>query len=152
MKGRLHYYCLLKEPIGRVLSAECDMAKKRFSKSNVLWFIRTRSYTPVADLRRRFHLDCEMITVIPEPGGNIYVSLPEREANMVHQLWREGKIGMHWLLRVDVRVVDGVFPMVLSLEKENGRPSYFLGEPGAPAGELTEEGQDDAVLEPDSPG
>jgi len=88
-----------------------SMGKKRFSKSNVLWFIRSRPYTPIADLRRRFKLAESEVTAITDSIGKIYVGLPEREANMLRQLWLEGKIGLEWTPGVHVRVVEGVYPL-----------------------------------------
>ncbi len=108
------------------------MAKKRFSKSNVLWFIRSRSYTPVADLRRRFRLESEEVTILPEPTGKIYIGLPEREANMIHQLWQEGKIGLECLPKMNVRVVEGVYPLPMA-RKEEEELSAEAAEVGAEA-------------------
>ncbi len=57
------------------------MAKKRLSKSSLLWLVRSRSYISVADVRRRFNVDSsDDVTSMLGPGGRVYVGLPKPSA------------------------------------------------------------------------
>ncbi len=96
------------------------MAKKKFSKSNLLWFVRTRSYTPVSDLRRRFRLEDDDVTVLGEATGHMYIGLPDREARMIYELWQEGKVGLELSPRFHARVVEGVYPILTARPTGDG--------------------------------
>lgn len=86
------------------------MAKKRLSKSSLLWFIRSRSYVTIPDLRRRFNVDRdEDILPMEGPGGRVYVGLPKEPRQMLQDLWREGKVGLEMSVDIRAPVVLGVF-------------------------------------------
>ena len=88
------------------------MAKKRLSKSSMLWFIRSRSYVTLPDLRRRFNIVADEETLPMEgPGGRVYVGLPKEPRQMLQDLWREGKVGLELSVAVQAPVVLGVFSL-----------------------------------------
>jgi hypothetical protein len=67
------------------------------SKSSLLWFIRSRSYVTVADLRRRFGIvGSDEVTAVVGPKGRVYVGLPAAQSDMLRDLWRDGKIGFEF--------------------------------------------------------
>ena len=63
--------------------------KNKLSKSSLHWFIRSRPYVLLAELRRRFDLDeVEDVQAIQTPEGKTYVGLPDRAARLLEELVR----------------------------------------------------------------
>ncbi len=86
------------------------MAKKRLSKSSLLWLVRSRSYISVADVRRRFNVDAsDDVTAMIGPGGHVYVGLPAHQAQLLEDLWRDGKVGLELAPDVKAPIVTGVY-------------------------------------------
>ncbi len=87
------------------------MAKRnKLSRSSLLWFIRSRSYVPVPELRRRFDLDgIDEIRVIQTADGPAYVGLPERAAQFVEALTRESRLGLNLAPDLTGRIVQGIY-------------------------------------------
>ncbi len=86
------------------------MAKKRLSKSSLLWLVRSRSYISVADVRRRFSVDAsDDVTSMIGPGGRVYVGLPAHQAKLLEDLWRDGKVGLELAPDVKAPIVTGVY-------------------------------------------
>jgi len=87
------------------------MAKRnKLSRSSLLWFIRSRSYVPVPELRRRFDLDgIDEIRVIQTGDGPAYVGLPERAAQFVEALTRESRLGLNFAPDLTGRIVQGIY-------------------------------------------
>jgi hypothetical protein len=84
--------------------------KKRLSKSSFLWFIRSRSYVSVPDIRRRFNLDgSEDVTPVAAPQGQVYVGLPAEAARVLGDLVREGRVGLELQPGLAARAAIGVF-------------------------------------------
>jgi hypothetical protein len=84
--------------------------KKRMSKSSLLWFIRSRSYVTVADLRRRFGVvDSDDVSSVAGPAGKVYVGLPTQQADLLRDLWCEGKIGFELAMDIKAPTVTGVY-------------------------------------------
>lgn len=88
------------------------MTKKRLSKSSLLWFVRSRSYVSIPDIRRRFSLnEGEDVLPVLSPDGKVYVGLPRDAARVLGDLVREGRIGLevdpsvHALAAIGVYVV-----------------------------------------------
>ena len=80
------------------------------SKSSLLWFIRSRSYVTVADLRRRFGIaGSDDVTAIVGPQGRVYVGLPSAQSDMLRDLWRDGKIGFELAMDIKAPTVTGVY-------------------------------------------
>jgi hypothetical protein len=77
-------------------------------------FIKSRSYMPLHELRRRFELPGELDDVTPveiAPHGRVFVGLPPREAEFIASLVRDGDIGIELSRDPMVAIVVGVFPM-----------------------------------------
>jgi hypothetical protein len=77
-------------------------------------FIKSRSYVPLHELRRRFELNGELDDVTQvEMGshGAVFVGLPPRESEFIASLVRDGEIGVEFSQDPDVPIVVGVFAM-----------------------------------------
>ncbi len=86
------------------------MARKRLSKSSLLWFIRSRSYVTLADVRRRFGVEMgEDVSGIRGPQGLAFVGLPSQQARILQELWCEGKIGLEFAHDIMAPSVNGVY-------------------------------------------
>jgi hypothetical protein len=74
-------------------------------------FIKSRPYVPLHELRRRFELNGELDEVcrVDGPDGPFYVGLPQREAEILAQLVRDGDIGVELSRDPRVPVVVGVY-------------------------------------------
>lgn len=106
---------------------QSSVVKKRLSKSSLNWFIRTRSYVTVPDLRRRFNIDGgDEVVAMEGPGGRAYIGLPQDAGQLVQDLWREGKIGLDLALDVHARSVTGLYTVP-------NRADRITGPPRAPA-------------------
>ena len=86
-------------------------ASKRPSTSSLRRFLTSRPYIAVADIRRRFGLDPEAMSVIARNGTTAYIGLPEREASKLQDLWQRDEVGMELSVEVHAPVVVGVYPM-----------------------------------------
>jgi hypothetical protein len=86
--------------------------KKRLSKSSLLWFIRSRSYVSIPDVRRRFNLDeGEDVSPIVTARGRIYVGLPADASRALGDLVREGRVGLELQPGLMANVAVGVYVM-----------------------------------------
>jgi hypothetical protein len=77
-------------------------------------FIKSRSYVPLHELRRRFELPGELdeVSGVEMSGhGHVYVGLPPREAEFIATLVKDGDIGVELSRDPTVPIVVGVFPM-----------------------------------------
>jgi hypothetical protein len=77
-------------------------------------FIKSRSYVPLHELRRRFELPGELdeVSGVEMSGhGHVYVGLPPREAEFIATLVKDGDIGIELSRDPTVPIVVGVFPM-----------------------------------------
>jgi hypothetical protein len=77
---------------------------KRPSTSSLRRYLTSRPYLAVADIRRRFGLDPEAMSVVVRNGTTAYIGLPEREAAKLQDLWQRDEIGVELS-------VDGIYPM-----------------------------------------
>ncbi len=82
---------------------------KKLSKSTLRWFIGTKSLMPIVDIRRRFGLDGEEITVLEDEQGKLYVGLPPQAAQALDDLRQQGKIGYELSVDVNARVLVGAY-------------------------------------------
>ncbi|HLH74308.1 MAG TPA: hypothetical protein VKX96_13555 [Chloroflexota bacterium] len=90
------------------------MPKKRLGKSSLLWFIRSRSYVSIPDIRRRFNLTCaeDEVSAITTPrNGTVYVGLPREAARLLQDLVREDKVGIELEAGIMANAVVGVYVM-----------------------------------------
>ncbi|MBA3307989.1 MAG: hypothetical protein H0T04_04800 [Chloroflexi bacterium] len=74
-------------------------------------FIKSRPYVPMHELRRRFELNggADDVSVIPTPGGLVYLGLPARESQFIADLVRHGDVGLELCHDPRVPMVMGVF-------------------------------------------
>src|SRR5688572_18183961 len=86
-------------------------ASKRPSTSSLRRYLTSRPYIAVADIRRRFGLDPEAMSVVARNGTTAYIGLPEREASKLQDLWQRDEIGVELSVEVRAPVVVGIFPM-----------------------------------------
>ena len=99
-------------------------ANKRPSTSSLRRYLTSRPYLAVADIRRRFGLDPDAMSVIARNGTTAYIGLPEREATKLQDLWQRDEVGVELSVEVRAPVVVGVYPM---------RIARFVFEPTGPA-------------------
>jgi hypothetical protein len=84
--------------------------KKRLSRSSLLWFIRSRSYVSIPDIRRRFNLPSDNeVTPIAGPQGRVYVGLPPDAARILGELVRDGRVGLELQPEIHARAATGVY-------------------------------------------
>ena len=86
-------------------------ASKRPSTSSLRRYLTSRPYIAVADIRRRFGLDREAMSVVSRNGTTAYVGLPDREASKLQDLWQRDEVGMELSVEVHAPVVVGIYPM-----------------------------------------
>ena len=85
------------------------MMAKNVTKGNLWGYIQSRPYASVADIRRQFSLESEAAIPLQTGHGVVYVGLPNRGAQFLRQLLREGRIALDFLPDVRGRVVTGVY-------------------------------------------
>jgi len=93
-------------PEGVAVAAVCTQAQLRR-------FIKSRSYVPIHELRRRFTLTGEDddVTGFDAAGRRVFVGLPPREARMLGELVSQGDVGYELLLDPISPLIVGVFPV-----------------------------------------
>ena len=84
---------------------------KRPSTSSLRRYLTSRPYISVADIRRRFGLDSDAMSVVARNGTSAFVGLPEREASKLQDLWQRDEVGVELSVEVRAPVVIGVYPM-----------------------------------------
>jgi hypothetical protein len=86
-------------------------ASKRPSTSSLRRYLTSRPFIAVADIRRRFGLDPDAMSVVSRNGTTAYIGLPEREASKLQDLWQRDEVGVELSVEVRAPVVVGVYPM-----------------------------------------
>ncbi len=86
-------------------------ATKRPSTSSLRRYLTSRPYISVADIRRRFGLDPEAMSVVSRNGTTAFIGLPEREATKLQDLWQRDEVGVELSVEVRAPVVVGVYPL-----------------------------------------
>ncbi|HUF07409.1 MAG TPA: hypothetical protein VMP86_08505 [Candidatus Binatia bacterium] len=86
-------------------------ANKRPSTSSLRRYLTSRPYIAVADIRRRFGLEPDAMSVVVRNGTTAYIGLPEREATKLQDLWQRDEVGVELSVEVRAPVVVGVYPM-----------------------------------------
>lgn len=89
-------------------------ASKRPSTSSLRRYLTSRPYVAVADIRRRFALESDAMSLVSRTGTSAYIGLPEREASKLEDLWRHDEVGVQLSVEVNAPVVVGVYPMRLA--------------------------------------
>lgn len=108
------------------------MAKRRkLSKSSLLWFIRSRPYALIPEIRRRFEMDDEdEVSVVHNVNGRLraWVGLPQRAARLIEDLCHEGRVGVELNPSLRASVIVGIFAYDLA----RGDRTYAPGQPPPP--------------------
>jgi hypothetical protein len=86
-------------------------ASKRPSTSSLRRYLTSRPYIAVADIRRRFGLEPDAMSVVSRNGTTAYIGLPEREATKLQDLWQRDEVGVELSVEVRAPVIVGVYPM-----------------------------------------
>jgi hypothetical protein len=86
-------------------------ANKRPSTSSLRRYLTSRPFIAITDIRRRFGLDPEAMSVVSRNGTTAYIGLPEREATKLQDLWQRDEVGVELSVEVRAPVVVGVYPM-----------------------------------------
>lgn len=87
------------------------MAKRhKLSKSSLHWFIKSRPYVLVPDIRRRFELETvdEAVPIVA-PKGRAFVALPSRAARLLEDLVKEQRVGLEMAADLNAPMVVGVY-------------------------------------------
>jgi hypothetical protein len=90
---------------------------KRLTKGNLWGFIQSRPYVSVADIRRLFYMEVEDASPVHTDEGTCYIGLPQSAADLVRQLWQEGRIVLDLNPDLKARVVQGIYPARISLTR-----------------------------------
>jgi len=106
--------------------------KKRLSKSSLLWFIRSRSYVSIPDIRRRFNLDeGDDVSMIVGGNGQLFVGLPSDAARVLGDLMREGRVGLETEPGLLARAVVGAY-VIPQNQNVYEHPGEDYGSPSEP--------------------
>ena len=121
------------------------MPKKRLSKSSLLWFIRSRSYVSIPDIRRRFNLDeRDEVSPFVSVQGRIYVGLPSDATRALGDLVREGRIGLELQPGLMAKVAVGAYVVPQPRDRFTPPHAVYDGSNARP-----EEDEDDDITPPD---
>jgi hypothetical protein len=76
-------------------------------------FIKSRTYVPMHELRRRFGINGgeDDVTLVQLDGRRIFVGLPSREGQLLGELLRGGDVGFELSFDPLTPIVVGVYPM-----------------------------------------
>lgn len=76
-------------------------------------FIKSRTYVPMHELRRRFGINGgeDDVTLVQLDGRRIFVGLPNREGLLLGELLRGGEVGFELSFDPLTPIVVGVYPM-----------------------------------------
>jgi hypothetical protein len=90
-----------------------DMGRAGCTSPQLRRFIKSRAYTPMHELRRRFAIEGpeDDVSAIELDGTRLYVGLPEREGRLLAELLRGGDIGAELSYDPVTPVIVGVYPM-----------------------------------------
>jgi hypothetical protein len=85
------------------------LATKKLSKSTLRWFIGTKSLMPIVEIRRRFGINGDEVTVLEDGNGKLFVGLPSHAAEALEELRQQGKIGYELSADLNARVLVGTY-------------------------------------------
>ena len=92
---------------------------KKLSKSTLRWYIGTKSLMPIVEIRRRFGIDEDEVSVLRDDEGKLYVGLPEQAARALEDLRQNGKIGYELAVDFNARILIGAYA-VYGRKSRNG--------------------------------
>lgn len=108
---------------------------KRVTKGNLWGFIQSRPYASVADMRRLFTMGVDDASILPTSEGTYFIGLPQEAADLISQLWHEGRIVLDTNPDVKALVVQGVYPARAMLGRQPIQGYQQMGK--GPAGQRT---------------
>lgn len=88
---------------------------RRLKASSLLWFISSRPYVPMADIRRRFGLATETGTLLHDDEGPVHIGLPRQAAETLLDLKRKQKVELQYDLEYATRIAVGAYPIRIRL-------------------------------------
>lgn len=103
---------------------------RRVKSSSLLWFISSRPYVPMADIRRRFGLQTDSGTYLFDEDGSIHVGLPRQAAEALLDLKRKQKVDFQYDLEYATRIAVGAYPIRIRLNLPAVAARAY--QPGAP--------------------
>ncbi|HEV7215109.1 MAG TPA: hypothetical protein VGP33_08270 [Chloroflexota bacterium] len=104
---------------------------RRVKSSSLLWFISSRPYVPMADIRRRFGLQTETGTFLFDEEGSVHIGLPRQAAETLLDLKRKQKVDFQYDLEYATRIAVGAYPIRIRLSPPVAGGRAF--QPFAPA-------------------
>ncbi len=84
---------------------------KRINSGKLFWYVRSKSYVPIPELRRRFEIGPDEMGVVQDEGQTMYVGLPQDVADVVTNLRRQQKIGLECSADFTMPVIVGIYPL-----------------------------------------
>jgi len=87
---------------------------KRVNSGKLFWYIRSKSYVPIPELRRRFEIAADDMGTIQDDDQKLYIGLPQEVADVVANLRRQQKIGLECSVDFKAPVVIGIYPLYRS--------------------------------------
>jgi hypothetical protein len=84
---------------------------KRVNSGKLFWYIRSKSYVPIPELRRRFEITPDEMGTIQDDGHKLYIGVPQDVADVVANLRRQQKIGIECSVDFTMPVVIGIYPL-----------------------------------------
>ncbi len=94
---------------------------KKLSKSTLRWYIGTKSLMPMVEIRRRFGIDGDEVTVVHDEQGTLYIGLPQQAAQALEELRQGGKIGYELAVDFNARVLMGAYVIYGSKKEREDR-------------------------------
>jgi hypothetical protein len=100
-------------PVGVAAVPVPDAGSRGCTAAQLRRFIKSRSYVPLHELRRRFELNGhdDEVNPVRVDGRTLFVGLPPREASLLGELLGQGDIGFELLLDPASPLIVGVYPM-----------------------------------------
>src|SRR5581483_6744476 len=84
---------------------------RKINSGKLFWYVRTKSYVPIPELRRRFEVPADEMSAFQENGQRVYIGLPQDMADAVANLRRQNKIGLEVAPEFSASVVVGIYPI-----------------------------------------
>lgn len=83
---------------------------------------------PIVEIRRRFGIEGDEVTVLEDEQGKLYVGLPQHAAQALEDLRQAGKIGYEVSVDFHARVLIGAY-VIFRRKGEEGHQDHQEQEP-----------------------
>ncbi len=84
---------------------------KKINSGKLFWFVRSKSYVPIPEIRRRFEITPNEMSTIDVNGEKLFIGLPQDAADVVANLTRQQKIGLESSPDFNSKIVIGLYPL-----------------------------------------